>query len=473
MERAVPGVLPWVLVRRCRLMNGFVRVSAGLSFFQNKRLGVFHGWFEGRQGRTRSACLVPWRQFLPFCLVLLVLPAVAQTNEELFREYQFDFRVPGARAGGMGSAFIGAADDAAASYANPAGLAFLAEPAITLEYGYSELDEQSGELQGAFNTQYQRNGRSFDNLRFFSFNANAGGWYFGLFRYEYLNERQNRKFASRSLSDGVDRVEERTVDLDLSGETQGIGVARRFGNFKLGVTLNRLSLEGKTSYERETVVISREPLFSRYQSDIDDDDWGLGYSIGLHHETDRDFSWGVVWRDNPSLSLAENVTEASTGRPDFFETFEVPFVVPDVLGAGVQYKIRPDLRVVLDWQRVFYSSILEDGFLIVESLADDNKENYAIDDVDEFHFGVEWLIPVRNGVWALRGGYFRDPLHTVRYVGEDEVIRARFSEVGQDDENHLTLGLGWVLHNRVEIDLALDLWESGSEVALSFIWRKK
>ncbi|MGZ8867156.1 MAG: UPF0164 family protein [Thermoanaerobaculia bacterium] len=70
-----------------------------------------------------------------FALVLCaVVPASAQnTDIESLSGLQFNFGNPGARALGMGGAFLGLADDASAVEANPAGLTILRKPEVSLE----------------------------------------------------------------------------------------------------------------------------------------------------------------------------------------------------------------------------------------------------------------------------------------------------------------------------------------------------
>ncbi|HHK42921.1 MAG TPA: hypothetical protein ENJ50_10925, partial [Planctomycetaceae bacterium] len=73
-----------------------------------------------------------------FCSVLLVLLAggfaVAQYDAEHFSVLNFRYQNPGARARGMGGAFVGLADDATAAYVNPAGIAFLEGMEFSIEY---------------------------------------------------------------------------------------------------------------------------------------------------------------------------------------------------------------------------------------------------------------------------------------------------------------------------------------------------
>ena len=55
------------------------------------------------------------------------------SNIEEYGGYQFNFNNPGARALGMGGAFISVADDATAAVTNPAGLVILQRPEISAE----------------------------------------------------------------------------------------------------------------------------------------------------------------------------------------------------------------------------------------------------------------------------------------------------------------------------------------------------
>ncbi len=440
------------------------------------------GRLTHRTRKRPGSCLASRRHgrrdrsfFVWFWLLTATAALQAQTNEEVFREFQFDFSLPGARAAALGGAFIGTADDAAASYANPAGLAFLAEPAITLEYRLTQRDGREALFPGGGNTSFTQEAVDFEQLNFFSANYRFGSWYFGAFQYRYLQDQQNRDFIS-SQFDGRSQVgEQRFISLDLSGELRGVGVARRFRDFKLGLTVNWFELVGKTSYRRDGFIqTSGQPTETFFfQSKIDDQDHAFGYNLGLLHEVRSDFTWGVVYRSNPKLFLQEEVSETRNGVPFLEDQISVPFAVPDVFGVGIQYRVLPTARLMLDWQRIFYSQIIGDDFVVVESIEEEQASNYVVDDIDQFHIGFEYLIAADNSVWALRGGYFRNPRHTIDYRGDDARISERFSVTGLGDEDHTTLGFGWVWNNRFEVDLAADLWSNGREYTLSFIWRKK
>src|SRR5262249_29653348 len=92
------------------------------------------------------------RLFVVLALDAIFAPtrsALAQTTAQI--PLQFDFLNPGARSLGMGSAFIGAADDATAAFANPAGLASLSTREILGELRLRRVEQrflQGGRVSG-------------------------------------------------------------------------------------------------------------------------------------------------------------------------------------------------------------------------------------------------------------------------------------------------------------------------------------
>ena len=85
-------------------------------------------------GRNARMCLGVLVVLLGVCA-----SASAQTNDEIFPNFQWNFSTPGARANAMGRAFIGMADDATATVSNPAGLVSLTKPQVYFEYKNTNL----------------------------------------------------------------------------------------------------------------------------------------------------------------------------------------------------------------------------------------------------------------------------------------------------------------------------------------------
>ena len=81
-------------------------------------------WRVVRAGGVAACGLGGW---------LFAAPLLAQSNDEIQSALQWNLSTPGARSLALGGAFIGLADDATAAYANPAGLAQLPRPELSVE----------------------------------------------------------------------------------------------------------------------------------------------------------------------------------------------------------------------------------------------------------------------------------------------------------------------------------------------------
>src|SRR4029453_6147207 len=81
-----------------------------------------------------------WRLLLHTLLLGLGLPTLsaAISNTETFGGFEFNLNNPGARALGMGGAFLAGAHDATAAVTNPAGLPQLQRPEISAEVKFTE-----------------------------------------------------------------------------------------------------------------------------------------------------------------------------------------------------------------------------------------------------------------------------------------------------------------------------------------------
>src|SRR5687768_11773546 len=122
-------------------------------------------------------------------------PAAAITNVENNSSIPFSFSNPGARSLGMGGAFVGAADDATASYTNPAGLTGLGlEQQIGVEFRRNSFDApfaNGGEagLNPFDPTGIQYGDASSDTnaLSFISWVLPRENWALALYRHETLD----------------------------------------------------------------------------------------------------------------------------------------------------------------------------------------------------------------------------------------------------------------------------------------------
>jgi len=81
-------------------------------------------------------------------------PALAITDEEIFRDFPFNFQNPGARSLGIGGAFISLADDSTAAQANPAGLVQLRRPELFAEFNGGDFDGSEVQVAATINTMF-------------------------------------------------------------------------------------------------------------------------------------------------------------------------------------------------------------------------------------------------------------------------------------------------------------------------------
>src|SRR3989304_310009 len=93
---------------------------------------------------TEVGNAVRWMLSLMVAVFALSVSAntLAQTNNEGLANLQFNFLNPGARALGMGGAFVAMADDATTSLANPAGLLNLTRPEAGIELTSTRFENE-------------------------------------------------------------------------------------------------------------------------------------------------------------------------------------------------------------------------------------------------------------------------------------------------------------------------------------------
>lgn len=88
---------------------------------------------------------------VPILLLFGFLAPVGVSAQQQIIPVQFSFSDPGARSMGFGGAFVALADDATAAYSNPAGLAQLLRPEVSMEgrsWRYSTPFTVGGRVEG-------------------------------------------------------------------------------------------------------------------------------------------------------------------------------------------------------------------------------------------------------------------------------------------------------------------------------------
>jgi len=236
------------------------------------------------------------------------------------------------------------------------------------------------------------------------------------------------------------------IDASLRLQRYGAAAARTFGPLAVGASVRRERLQQKT----EIVPLQQYPNFYAETTEaIDDNDttWSAGatWSFGSFARL------GATYASGGSFAGQRTFREPNGALPS------VEFRTPSTMGAGISIDALPNLTLAADAVRVRYSAMMHDN----RALFPDRSE-IGYPDVTELHAGAEY----RMGRLALRGGWWRDPAHSLQMLNGIEPAPPFSLIVGlvNESEDHLTAGIGFGTKNR--FDASIDRGAHSTRVAM-------
>jgi long-subunit fatty acid transport protein len=414
------------------------------------------------------------------------------TDIEALSGLNFSFGNPGARALGMGGAFLGMADDSSAAEANPAGLTALVRPEITMEVRNSKT-LQSLATNGNYDPadpssvtydDFTANSRRAE-IAFGSFVIPRGNWRVaGYFHsaLEFENEAnalytQNR-FGGISINDirfylGPNGYVSQDACVALGSQCSGYRLYPYYTGVNVdletwGLALaykvsDNFSIGGAYKYQKftEEAVTFRtdftlNPLaFLAQTSDDEDYSYSIGFKLGSPRSK---WNMGGVYKTGGSF-------QAPVFLGQFDENFNISnveqtsnpkFNVPDVYGLGLSYNPMPPLRINIDAVQINYSDLVDNMQSVFNGVKEDPQ--YKREDVTELHVGAEYYFLNSRIPWALRAGWWRDPEHALKWAGP--ISNPGQGSVGilfpeGEDRDHYSIGVG-VAFTNIQIDAAYD-----------------
>lgn len=411
-------------------------------------------------------------------------PAFAITDDEVNSSIQFSFVPPGARALGLGGAFVGLADDATAAYSNPAGLTQLIAPEFSIEG--RRVNYESEYVDGGSFTfpapqldlsgiNYSRSDDSVNSLSFLSYVYPKDNWALAVYRHELVN--YTSEYATRGVNAVINgrpitgALRPYAAEIDIDVVNYGISGAYRFTpSLSLGVSLIYSDFEIDSTNVR---FEGTTPQFFTAQEGNDD---GIGVNVGLLWKASEQWQVGAVYRKAPSFEYnARNFTAAGE-RPGFPRRTD--FDAPDLFGVGVVFRPNDMWTVSLDVNRVNYSQIsdgIRSGFDADDSDRLNSVGPLEIDDGTEIRLGTEYVFANFTYPVSVRAGVWRDPQHTLTFQGRTPtgLTNALANQVlfsAGDDETHGSLGFG-IAFPRFQIDAAFDFSESYDSLSISGVYR--
>lgn len=456
--------------------------------------------------RTLIACLAA-------SLVAVIVPdvVVAQVDGYHITGINFNFANPGARARGIGGAFVALADDATAALANPAGLAYL-DRQFSLELMHDEERTLVGQttqevtiagVPPVFTAETDasrvRAESDTDRINFGSFVFPVRKWNVGLaVYYAALADLEQDYSIDSSLAcvDGsgtgfvptagqqcsvfspiadpptsLELWAPQTVSARLETRLAGVGLGWKLSDaFSIGVSI----AYAETTFTGTAIEdIPEDSPFppETQESVIDDEDYM--YSLGLLY---RATIWGLglSYRSETEFDIENTrVIEGDT------TPFPGKFRIPERIAGGVAFF--PSDRWVIAGEYVHLPySVMPEGMPVQ---FDEDREtagvDYAMSDVDEYHIGAEYTTFSDRKGWSVRAGYWREQSHLVyssqgysEPIGEDLDNRTRaaaallYEELALDID-HFTAGFG-AAFGVFRLDAAVDYSdEAGTDVLLS------
>ena len=407
-----------------------------------------------------------WKTICVLLLILCIttfisaLPSLAQVEEVAIGN---TFGV-GARAMGMGGAFLGVADDLTALYWNPAGLAQIRKFELYGNLSHNDINSET-QFSGTSPTNISRSKTRPNSAGIvYPLDARRGGFAIGL----GYNRPQN--FDSRIVIQGIDPSDDTTfggLDVDeTSSDHGGIGI----WSFGAGVFISQNIILGASmdfwhgthineldSIATDVRNIDAELDSFAFHDTIDREYFGVGGRVGLlasltEHVTlgltavvPMDIEVDEIWREETVVIFDDGVSERESDQGSLLFDIERPFE----LSAGIAVKLLQK-RLILasdvqftDWTQTQYSTPPS------EDVYRDNFERFY-DKTVQIRIGVEYLFE-RIDAYT-RVGYLYDPIP--------------FKGKGIDNNrNFLTIGVGKVFDDVVKFDIAFmrGSWEQSVE----------
>ncbi|MBT3755162.1 MAG: hypothetical protein HOK80_01165 [Candidatus Cloacimonetes bacterium] len=370
-------------------------------------------------------------------ILIITTCAFAQLDFNLGPDW--NFTGVGARAAGMGGAFIGVADDATAISWNPAGLTQLDKPEASIvgrglaevyEVDYNSWSETYEDEHGILNFLSGVYPFEFSGMKFVT--ALAVQRQLDLYSYFYEEEYYEDTWGY------YNDINEAYTEGGTSTIT--IGLANRLASiFSLGVSANLWVGE---AFLESTDIIDKDSLDYYYNWDYyDKSDWtfsGVNFVFGamldLNYKNNPiPLRIGIVAKTPFELSVDEEFTleEYSDDNGVIYDPEPVEssssytLGMPLMFGIGASYRFGDNLTISVDVEtRKFSETTLKEDY---EDLTGNDEEMENLD-LNQFRFGAEYLftelwdfaiIPLRLGGRSLPT-LFTD-------INEEQVEGAAFS----------------------------------------------
>lgn len=335
--------------------------------------------------------------------VLMVGFIFTAFTSDLYASFNFTYSGNGARAGAMGYAFTGIADDATAIAWNAAGLTQLysMEACAIGRFGFGSWSYDGFEDAPDIETssRFQLNFASF----VFPFKAGDFNVVGGL-AFRNIFDFNNEYTVKHETGDDV-----YTHEGGVNAITPAIAVQVN-DMISVGVAFNIYTGSYDWSYKYESAGEEGEDPTSDFS--------GSSFDLGLMVKPNDQFSIGANL--NFPYKLKWEINDL-----DYEYEIEVPFF----FSVGAAFRATDQLTLALDYHNRTWSKS--------NYFEPDEGEEEFDADLNSFHIGMEYLMTSGDSVIPLRLGFYTHPTHSWDY-NDDQVVNSVF-----------TFGAGLVMNNLV------------------------
>jgi len=357
------------------------------------------------------------------CLVLLVVraaPARAQTVSPRLETDRIDITGrqnltlgSGARAYGMGGAFLARADDATAASWNPAGLSYLRLPEVSLVGVSNSFDVTRG-LRGAVQLSYQR-AISFDGSRRIEEPAigqseegsSDGGFDVVAFGTGLrLSRRVRAGLTVNRWLNGYDQTLTRTI---LRESNQGrpyrtfdLDFRPRGWSFNLGLIVSpveelNLAAVYKTPFTADVTLDKKRWDRWGTLTELQEVTTNAASSEDVRLEFPSSLGFGLSWRPRDTLTLSADYTRTGWSESRILDYFDLAVTQRDAIDGTPAVPPSPIVHPELQYPTLLGVPDPDDPASLV------SQRN-----AEQIRVGVEWVLIKGALKVPLRAGYFND-----------------------------------------------------------------
>jgi long-subunit fatty acid transport protein len=202
---------------------------------------------------------------------------------------------------------------------------------------------------------------------------------------------------------------------------------------------------------------------------------------GILWKAPRRWTVGASFRLGPRFEYRSTLTAGPRYPPERNKDESGnPFQVPDAYSLGVAHWVSDLWQVSFEYDRVNYHQLIDDFRDTVFEPGNAESvvvaERVRLDNANQLRVGLERLF-LFNGsrVLAVRGGAWYDPNHQTYYDVDQStgypLPRWSLLNPKRDGGWHVSTGAGFTTRRHFQLDVAIDLSDLMSTLAVSTVWR--